>query len=162
MPGFNDTTFTCAAARRAVDMTEAKSLTEIFGAVTSKAQELGKGEWVTGYGWSEDQLEEKRRPLRWDLDEAAPDNPVTLTRAGGHSSVANSMALELAGGPRRPTRRRRHEKDEKGELNGVIRDARIVSRPVPEATPRSFETVSPRRLGPPEPRHHQHHPGRSP
>jgi predicted amidohydrolase YtcJ len=98
MPGFNDTHIHVRGqARRAVDLTQSKSLTEIFGDVTSKAQELGKGEWVTGYGWSEDQLEEKRRPLRWDLDEAAPDNPVILTRAGGHSSVANSMALELAG-----------------------------------------------------------------
>ena len=139
MPGFNDTHIHVRGQpRRAVDLTQAKSLTEIFGAVTSKAQEMGKGEWVTGYGWSEDQLEEKRRPLRWDLDEAAPDNPVILTRAGGHSSVANSMALELAGvTPSTPDPDGGViEKDEKGELNGVIRErAGIVSRLVPEATP---------------------------
>ena len=138
MPGFNDTHIHVRGqARRAVDLTQTKSLTEIFGAVTSKAQELGKGEWVTGYGWSEDQLEEKRRPLRWDLDEAAPDNPVIITRAGSHSSVANSMALELAGvTPSTPDPDGGViEKDEKGELNGVIRErAGIVSRLVPEAT----------------------------
>ncbi len=139
MPGFNDTHIHVRGqARRAVDLTRAKSLTEIFGAVTAKAQELGKGEWVTGYGWSEDQLEEKRRPLRWDLDEAAPDNPVILTRAGGHSSVATRMALELAGvTPATPDPEGGViEKDEKGELNGVIRErAGIVSRLVPETTP---------------------------
>ncbi len=139
MPGFNDTHIHVRGqARRAVDLTQAQSLTEIFGAVTSKTQELGKGEWVTGYGWSEDQLEEKRRPLRWDLDEAAPDNPVILTRAGGHSSVANSMALELAGVTRSTPDPEGGviEKDEKGELNGIIRErAGIVSRLVPEATP---------------------------
>jgi predicted amidohydrolase YtcJ len=138
MPGFNDTHIHVRGRpRRSVDLTEAKSLTEIFGAVTAKAQEIGKGEWVTGYGWSEDQLEEKRRPLRWDLDEAAPDNPVILTRAGGHSSVANSMALELAGvTPSTPDPEGGViERDEKGELNGVIRErAGIVSRLVPEAT----------------------------
>jgi hypothetical protein len=139
MPGFNDTHIHVRGqARRAVDLTQSKSLREIFGDVTSKAQELGKGEWVTGYGWSEDQLEEKRRPLRWDLDEAAPDNPVILTRAGGHSSVANSMALELAGvTPSTPDPDGGVvEKNEKGELNGIIRErAGIVSRLVPEATP---------------------------
>jgi hypothetical protein len=139
MPGFNDTHIHARGRpRRAVDLTESRSLTEIFSAVSSKAQELGKGEWVTGYGWSEDQLEEKRRPLRWDLDEAAPDNPVILTRAGGHSSVANSMALELASvTPATPDPEGGViEKDEKGELNGVIRErAGIVSRLVPEATP---------------------------
>ena len=41
-------------------------------------------------------MAELRRPLRSDLDEAAPENPVLLTRAGGHSAVANSMALRLA------------------------------------------------------------------
>jgi predicted amidohydrolase YtcJ len=139
MPGFNDTHIHVRGhARRAVDLTESKSLTEIFSAVSSKAQELGKGEWVTGYGWSEDQLEEKRRPLRWDLDEAAPDNPVILTRAGSHSSVANSMALELAGVTKATPDPEGGviERDEKGELNGVIRErAGIVSRLVPPATP---------------------------
>ncbi len=139
MPGFNDTHIHVRGQpRRAVDLTESKSLTEIFGAVTAKAQELGKGEWVTGYGWSEDQLVEKRRPLRFDLDEAAPDNPVILTRAGSHSSVANSMALELAGVTKETPDPDGGviEKDEKGELNGIIRErAEIVSRLVPAATP---------------------------
>ncbi|MGH9324851.1 MAG: amidohydrolase [Vicinamibacteria bacterium] len=138
MPGFNDTHIHIRGqARRAVDLREAKSLGEIFGAVTAKANELGKGEWVTGYGWSEDQLEEKRRPLRFDLDEAAPENPVILTRAGGHSSVANSMALELAGVTRDTPDPEGGviERDDQGELNGIIRErARIVSRLVPEAT----------------------------
>jgi hypothetical protein len=139
MPGFNDTHIHVRGQpRRSVDLTRARSLTAIFDAVTDKATELGKGEWVTGYGWSEDQLEEQRRPLRWDLDEAAPDNPVILTRAGGHSSVANSMALELAGVTRNTPDPEGGviERDEKGELNGVIRErARIVSRLVPDATP---------------------------
>jgi predicted amidohydrolase YtcJ len=139
MPGFNDTHIHVRGRpRRAVDLTEAGSLTEIFGAVAAKAQELGEGEWVTGYGWSEDQLEEKRRPLRFDLDEAAPDNPVILTRAGGHSSVANSMALELAGVTAATPDPEGGviEKYENGELNGIIRErAGIVSRLVPETTP---------------------------
>ncbi len=62
-----------------------------------KAAELGPGEWVTGMGWAEGLVTERRPPFRADLDAAAPGNPVVLARAGGHSIVANSRALELAG-----------------------------------------------------------------
>ena len=40
---------------------------------------------------------EKRQPNRWDLDEAAPDNPVMLIRTCVHMIAVNSKALELAG-----------------------------------------------------------------
>ena len=30
----------------------------------AKIEEIGEGEWITGYGWSEDELDEGRRPLR--------------------------------------------------------------------------------------------------
>ena len=86
----------------------------------------------------EDEVAEGRRPLRWDLDEAAPANPVILTRAGGHSAVANSVALALAGVDKDTPQPEGGviEYDEDGELNGVIRERQgIVSRLVPEATP---------------------------
>ena len=35
-------------------------------------------------------------PTRWELDEAAPDNPVIVPR-GGHVVTVNSKALERAG-----------------------------------------------------------------
>jgi len=99
---------------------------------------VGEGNWVTGYGWSEDQLTEGRRPLRDDLDTAAPGNPVLLTRAGGHSAVANSLALELAEvGPETPDPEGGViERNPDGSLNGVIRERQgIVGRLVPAATP---------------------------
>jgi hypothetical protein len=138
VPGFNDTHIHIRGqAARSVDLREVKSLVEIKQKVAAKAKELGPNEWVTGWGWSEDDLAEKRRPLRGDLDQAAPENPVILTRAGGHSSVANSRALELAGVTRDTPDPEGGviETDEKGELNGVIRErAQIVSRLVPEPT----------------------------
>lgn len=138
MPGFIDShTHINGHPRRYIDLTETKSIDEIKELVRSKVDELGDGEWVTGYGWSEDFMAELRRPLRADLDQAAADNPVLLTRAGGHSAVANSMALRLAEvTPSTPQPESGViEKDENGELNGVIRERHdIVSRLVPEAT----------------------------
>ena len=138
MPGFIDShTHLRGRPQRFIDLTRTRSIEEIKAQVTSKAIELGPGEWITGYGWSEDVMAELRRPLRNDLDEAAPDNPVLLTRAGGHSAVANSMALRLAEVTLTTPQAENGviERGEDGELNGVIRERQdIVSRLIPEPT----------------------------
>ena len=139
VPGFIDTHIHISGdSVRHVDLAGLQSMAELKARVTRKAEQLGSGEWVTGYGWSEDELTEQRRPLRWDLDDAAPVNPVVLTRAGGHSSVANSMALEAAelhpnsdtppGGI--------IELDDAGQMNGVLREGAqtLVRRLVPDPT----------------------------
>ena len=139
VPGFNDThTHIRGNARRHVDLGGVESIAEVQRLVRAKVEELGEGEWITGYGWSEDELEEQRRPLRGDLDEAAPRNPVLLTRAGGHSGVANSLALSLAEIDRDTPQPEGGviEYDAQGELNGVIRERHgMVGRLVPDATP---------------------------
>jgi predicted amidohydrolase YtcJ len=139
VPGFNDThTHIRGNARRHIDLGGTESITQIQGLIRAKIEEMGEGEWITGYGWSEDELAELRRPLRADLDEAAPNNPVMLTRAGGHSGVANSLALSLAGIDRNTPQPEGGviEYDENGEPNGVIRERQgMVGRLVPNATP---------------------------
>lgn len=98
VPGFNDThTHISGDPRRHVNMAGVTSLAEFQERLRQKAFELGPGEWITGYGWSEDEMNGGRNPTRVDLDEAVPMNPAVITRAGGHSAVLNSMALELAG-----------------------------------------------------------------
>lgn len=139
VPGFNDThTHIRGSARRHIDLGGVGSIARIQELVREKVEEMGEGEWVTGYGWSEDELAEGRRPLRADLDRAAPDNPVLLTRAGGHSGVANSLALELAGVDENTPQPEGGviEYDDEGRLNGVIRERQgMVGRLVPDATP---------------------------
>ena len=110
-----------------------------------RAEQLGAGEWITGYGWSEDELAEQRRPFRWDLDDAAPANPVVLTRAGGHSSVASSLALEAAGlAPDTQTPPGGIiELDDRGRMNGILREGAqgLVSRLVPDPTPEELRVT---------------------
>jgi len=100
---------------------KAKSIKDIIRAVAEKVDETPKGEWIFGWGWDENLLEEKRYPNRWDLDEAAPDNPVYLGRV--YQKVAsNSLALKLAG-INRDTPDPEYGKvykDEKGEPTGVF------------------------------------------
>jgi len=139
VPGFNDThTHIRGRARRHIDLEGVESIAEIQGLIRAKIAEIGAGEWITGYGWSEDELAEGRRPLRPDLDEAAPNNPLLLTRAGGHSGVANSLALRLAGIDRNTPDPEGGviERNDNGELNGVIRERQgMVGRLVPRAAP---------------------------
>ena len=54
------------------------------------------GEWIIGRGWNENLWEENREPVKQDLDDLAPDNPVYLIRVCGHSAWVNSKALEIA------------------------------------------------------------------
>jgi predicted amidohydrolase YtcJ len=126
MPGFTDTHIHIrTSARRDVDLIGVKSLAQLQDIVRKKAQELGPNQWITGYGWDEAIFTEKRNPSRADLDAAAPNNPVALTRAGGHSIVGNSAAIKLAGITRdtKDPPSGLIEKDASGELNGVIRES---------------------------------------
>ncbi len=55
-----------------------------------------KGEWVTARNWDQTNWGGSL-PTASDLDKAAPDHPVYLTRVDGHAAWANSAALRLAG-----------------------------------------------------------------
>ncbi|MEZ5490172.1 MAG: amidohydrolase [Gammaproteobacteria bacterium] len=138
MPGFIDSHIHIRGRpQRYIELSEVESIAEIQALISAKVEEIGEGEWITGYGWSEDELAEGRRPLRRDLDEVAPNNPVTLTRAGGHSAVVNTLALELADVTLETPQPEGGviERDDNGELNGIIRERQeIVGRLVPDST----------------------------
>ncbi len=138
IPGFIDShTHIRGRPQRYIELGEVTSIAEIQELISAKIEDIGEGEWITGYGWSEDELDEGRRPLRSDLDAVAPDNPVILTRAGGHSAVTNSLALELADVTLNTPQPEGGviEVGDDGELNGIIRERQnIVGRLVPDST----------------------------
>ena len=74
-----------------------KSVADVAAAVRAKAATTPKGAWIQGRGWDEGKLAERRVLTAADLDPVSPDNPVILTQTTGHYSVANSVALRLAG-----------------------------------------------------------------
>jgi predicted amidohydrolase YtcJ len=125
IPGFMDNHLhPMSLAHRSIEPSKAKSIVEIQAQLRTKAKELGPGEWITGYGWDEALLTEKRNLTRKDLDVATPNNPVALTRAGGHSIVGNSLALKAAGITRTTEDPKSGliEHDASGEPNGIIRE----------------------------------------
>lgn len=65
---------------------------------TSKEKSnIPEGEWIAGWGYDPDLLEEKRHPTKLDLDEAFPNNPVLLMHVSGHMAVTNSAGLKKVG-----------------------------------------------------------------
>lgn len=125
MPGFTDTHLhPIVPTPSDIDVGNAHSVAEVQEMLRNKAAELGSGKWITGFGWQESNLAEKRNLTRADLDAATPENPVFMIRNGGHSAVSNSLALKLANidrdTPDPATGLIEH--DAAGEPNGIIRE----------------------------------------
>ena len=72
------------------------SLEDFLAKVKARVDKAKPGEWVTGRGWIETFWKPPAFPTRWDLDKISPNNPVILTRADGHATVANSAALKAS------------------------------------------------------------------
>jgi predicted amidohydrolase YtcJ len=112
------------------------SIEDILKAVRERAEGLRPGEWIEGRGWDQAKLAEHRYPTRWDLDRAAPENPVILTRTCGHIVAVNSRALEIAGIDRDTPQPVGGviDRDEAGEPTGILREApasNLVRRRIP-------------------------------
>ncbi|MCW3979616.1 MAG: amidohydrolase [Candidatus Bathyarchaeota archaeon] len=106
-----------------------RSIEDIVESIREAVEEKGEGEWILGRGYDDFKLAEKRHPNRWDLDSAAPDNPVIITRLCGHISVVNSLALELVGITKDTKDLEGGEIDrdtETGEPTGVLRGGAIA------------------------------------
>jgi len=65
--------------------------------LADKAFDVGPGVWIRGCSWDETRMSDGRIPNVDDISEVTPNNPVYLTRACLHMSLANYKALELAG-----------------------------------------------------------------
>ena len=113
--------------------------------VKERVDQAKPGEWVVGRGWIETFWTPQAFPSRQDLDKIAPNNPVILTRADGHASVANTKALELAGVTKATSAPAGGalNKDAAGELTGMLIDAAqfLVARVVPPSTPEQDDSA---------------------
>jgi len=121
-----------------LDLTGAASEEAIADLVRARAAELGPGQWIEGRGWDQNLWEVKRFPTFQSISEAAPQNPVCLTRVDGHAVWINRAAIEAcaitaatadpAGG--------RIERDGAGEPTGVLVDnaADLVGAKIPPLT----------------------------
>ncbi|MDG1707788.1 MAG: amidohydrolase family protein, partial [Emcibacteraceae bacterium] len=99
-------------------------LSETVAKIRERVEQAVVGEWVVGVGWIEKKWSEGRFLNKHDLDPFSPNNPVVANRAGEHSIVANSVALEIAGITRDTPDPDGGQilKDENGEPTGMLVD----------------------------------------
>jgi predicted amidohydrolase YtcJ len=99
MPGFTDShchIFGIGEREMRLNLEGTNSLEDFLARVKERVDETPSGKWITGRGWIETFWKPPQFPTRQDIDKIAPNNPVFLTRADGHASVANSTALKIA------------------------------------------------------------------
>ncbi len=65
--------------------------------VNQDMNQIDSGEWIVGWGYDPDLLDEGRHPIKADLDASFPNNPVFLRHVSGHLGVLNSVALDRLG-----------------------------------------------------------------
>jgi predicted amidohydrolase YtcJ len=120
-----------------VQLKDCKNIADVLAAIEKKVSTSPTGTWVqTSGGWHESQLNEQRLPNRWELDGISPNTPVLVVR-GGHTAVANSYALRLAGieEATQDPPGGRYVRDSNGRLTGLMldhaRDRVVALLPVP-------------------------------
>ena len=102
-----------------LDLRGTSSIDEVLEKIRERTKDAEKGAWIVGYQWDESKWKERRYITRFDLDKAAPDNPVVLRRMDGHLWVVNTKGLEVAGIPEGQAG---VEKDSStGEATGLLR-----------------------------------------
>lgn len=82
-------------------------------------------DWIICHGLTFEDLDEKRWPTRWELDEVCADAPITITHSSGHTGLYNTKALEVLGVFDGKVNMPDEfvEKNEKGELTGVLNES---------------------------------------
>ena len=100
------------------------SIEELKAVIANVAKSMKPNEWILGWGYDEGKYIEGRSPNRWDLDEAAPDNPVFLVRSCEHVRCVNSKALKICGITKetKDPAGGKLERDEYGELTGKLEE----------------------------------------
>jgi predicted amidohydrolase YtcJ len=119
-----------------VDLNGTTTIAEIQKRVKEYAAAHPKDEWITGMGWTYPTFGAAALPDKKILDEVVPDRPVYLVAFDGHSSWANSKALEMAGidkqTPDPPNGK--IVRDASGEATGALKEwaGDLVARKMPK------------------------------
>jgi len=141
LPGFNDSHVhfvNGGLALDAVQLNDATSPEEFARRIGERAKQTPKGEWIMGGDWDETKWTPAKLPTKELIDPVTPETPVFVNRYDGHMSLANSVALQLAGvtaktpGPLGGVIVR----DAQGNPTGALKDAAqdLVNKVIPPLT----------------------------
>ena len=111
------------------------TMSELIAALKRKADATAPGRWVTGRGYDDTLLAERRHPTQGDLDQVSTSHPIWITHVSGHLGVGNSLAFQRANIDRttpQPAGGRIQIDSKTDEPNGVIEESLgLVTRHIP-------------------------------
>lgn len=150
MPGFEDAhihLMTGGAQLDSVDLKDAPTPAEFARRIGERAKQTAMGDWVTGGNWDEQRWPGAPLPTRQLIDAATPATPVFVNRYDEHMSLANSVALRLAGVTSKTPDPPGGQivRDAKGEPTGILKDAaqsfvfKVIPAPTAERRKRTLE-----------------------
>jgi predicted amidohydrolase YtcJ len=142
VPGFidNHTHFLDGGFQlRSVNLRPARNERDFAERLRQRAETLAAGQWITGGDWDHEAWPGAKLPAKELIDLVTLKTPVFVSRLNGHMSLANSLALRLAG----ITKSTPNPdgglivRDPTGEPTGILKDSAqgLVSRLIPSATP---------------------------
>ena len=79
-----------------VQLRNAKTPEDFIKAIGEYAKTVPKGSWILGGDWDHENWGGELPAKEW-IDSVTKDNPVFITRLDGHMSLANTVALTMAG-----------------------------------------------------------------
>ena len=74
-----------------------KSMAELQQALRNRLNGHDDENWLSGFGYDDTLMAERRHPNREDLDAVSTEVPIYITHVSGHMGVGNSRALALLG-----------------------------------------------------------------
>lgn len=142
LPGFNDAHVHFISGSMQLDqvqLNDARTKQEFIRRIAEQAKKTPKGEWMLGGDWDEQNWAERDPaaglPTREWIDAVTPETPIFLNRHDGHESLANSLALKLAGVAAKTQAPAGGEivRDAQGNPTGLLKDAAmsLVDRVMP-------------------------------
>jgi predicted amidohydrolase YtcJ len=146
LPGLIDSHGHVRGFGTALETLDLRGLTSeqaIADRVREAAKNAKPGEWILGRAWDQNLWQVKEFPTAKSISDAAPDNPVALTRVDGHAIWANRKALDLAdvNAATKDPQGGRVMRTASGAPAGVLLDnaQALVSSKIPEPSPEQIE-----------------------
>ena len=138
LPGFNDAHvhfLDGGASLISVELGTANSPAEFKERIAQFAKTRAPGTWLRNGNWDHQRWNPPNLPNHQLIDDACGDHPALLWRLDGHTALANSLALKLAGIDRntKDPPGGEIERDKDGNPTGIVKDSAtaLVMRVMP-------------------------------
>ena len=138
LPGFNDAHvhfYMGGDTLTSVNLRQARSKHEFRDIIGQFAPTQPKGEWILHGSWDHENWEPAELPVHGLIDDVTANHPVWVNRSDGHMTLANSLAMNLAGINRNTPNVPGGQivRDSSGNPTGIFKDAakKLVERLIP-------------------------------